>query len=224
MAFVNLERVDTNFMSHYLDEDDEGSKDYIKCPVCGGSFLVGANDDLPHGWPSLIHTPKVFTKYDEYVEKNEFTCPFLMKPLLLPCECHVPRYSDIMAAYKDTWISSFKEILVDDSTDNTWIAPEKFLQESINQYSHMLKLNGTTCKYCRHKYEFSYGFNEDTGGFSCNFKCSCTAVRGAEDLSRLALKFGKEFDKKSHNKHEDYIKAVISRMPQGAKMPGRPLR
>lgn len=207
MAFINLERVDTNFMSHYLGSSSHIG-DYIKCPVCGNDFLVGASAVLPKGWPFLIHAPEVSIEDKEYVEGKDFTCPFLMKPLLLD-------------DYKDTRISSFKEILMDDDTGDTWIAPEKFLQESIKQYSRMMKLNGTPCKNCGGKFEFSYGFNDDTNEFYCNFMCSCMSVEGAEDLSRLALEFGKEY--RRHDKHMDYIEAVISRMPRGAKMLGTPL-
>ena len=53
------------------------------------------------------------------------------------------------------------------------------------------------------------------------------------DLSRLALGFGREYDKNvakydkqaaEHDKRVNYVNAVISRMPKGAKMLGRPLR
>lgn len=220
MAFINLQRVDTDFMPRYLDKDWR-TGDYIKCPVCENLFVVGGNDDLPHAWPFLIHAPTVFTGDEEYIEKSEFTCPFLMKPLLLPCECPVSSINDTMAAYKDTQISSFKELLVEDSDADMWIAPEKFLQESTEQYYHMMKLNGTTCNYCGKKFEFSYGFDKGTGKFSCNFMCGCTAVKGAEDLSRLALEFDKEY--KSNHKNADYIEAVISLMPKGAKMLRTPL-
>lgn len=40
MAFINLERVDTNF----------GKTTPIKCPICGNDFLVGADDSQSHGW------------------------------------------------------------------------------------------------------------------------------------------------------------------------------
>lgn len=227
MAFTNIVHVDTNFTARYiLQEQDSRSGDAIKCPVCHNDFLVGADEDLPHGWPCLFHVPRVFSKDEEFVEKDELTCPFLMKPLVLPCEFGA-------ASYKDPLVVSFKDFLVDDDTDNTWIAPEKFLQESIKQYSRMLKLNGTTCKYCGDMYEFSYGFDEDSGKFYCNFSCGCISVEGAEDLSRLALGFAREYDKKStkydkqateHDKRVDYVNAVISRMPKGAKMLGIPLR
>lgn len=207
MAFINLEHVDTNF----------GKTTPIKCPICHNDFLVGADDSQSHGWPCLFHVPRVISKDEEFIEKDELTCPFLLKPLVLPCEFGA-------ASYKDPLVVSFKDFLVDDDIDNTWIAPEKFLQESIKQYSCMLKLNGTTCKYCGDKYEFSYGFDEDSGKFYCNFSCGCISVEGAEDLSRLALGFAREYDKKAteHDKRTDYINAVISRMPKGAKMLGTP--
>lgn len=227
MAFINIVHVDTNFMARYiLQEQDWRSGDDIKCPVCHNDFLVGADEDLPYGWPCLFHVPRVFSKDEEFIEKDELTCPFLMKPLVLSCELGA-------ASYKDPLVVSFKDFLVDDDTDNTWIAPEKFLQESIKQYSRMLKLNGTTCKYCGHKYEFSYGFNKDSGKFYCNFGCCCFSVECAEDLSRLALGFGREYAKNvakydkqaaEHDKRVNYVNAVISRMPKGAKMLGRPLR
>lgn len=226
MAFTNIEHVDTNFTAWYpLQDQDSRPGDAIKCPVCHNDFLVGADEDLPHGWPCLFHIPRVFSKDEEFVEKDEFTCPFLMKPLVLPC--------GIPDSYRDPLVMSFKDFLVDDDTDNTWIAPEKFLQESIKQYSRMLKLNGTTCKYCDGTYEFSYGFDEDSGKFYCNFSCGCISVEGAEDLSRLALGFGREYGKNvakydkqaaERDKRENYVNAVISRMPKGAKMLGRPLR
>lgn len=219
MSFINIAHVDTNFTARWyiLQEQDWRLGDVIKCPVCHNDFLVGADEDLPHGWPCLFHIPRVFSIDEEFVEKDELTCPFLMKPLVLPCEFG-------SASYKDSLVVSFKDFLVDDDTDNTWIAPEKFLQESIKQYSCMLKLNGTTCKYCGDKYEFSYGFDEDSGKFYCNFSCGCISVEGAEDLSRLALGFAREYDKKApeHDKRADYINAVISRMPKGAKMLGTP--
>lgn len=236
MAFINIVHVDTNFTARWiLQEQDWRLGDAIKCPVCHNDFLVGADEDLPHGWPCLFHIPRVFSKDEEFVEKglfhiprvfskdkefvekDELTCPFLVKPLVLPCEFGA-------ASYKDPLVVSFKDFLVDDDIDNTWIAPEKFLQESIKQYSRMLKLNGTTCKYCGDKYEFSYGFDEDSGKFYCNFSCGCISVEGAEDLSRLALGFAREYDKKApeHDKRTDYINAVISRMPKGAKMLGTP--
>ena len=214
MSFTNIVHVGTNFTARYiLQKQDSRLGDAIKCPVCHNDFLVGADEDLPHGWPCLFHIPRVFSKDEEFVEKDELTCPFLMKPLVLPCEFGA-------ASYKDPLVVSFKDFLVDDDGDNTWIAPEKFLQESIKQYSCMLKLNGTTCKYCGDKYEFSYGFDEDSGKFYCNFSCGCISVEGAEDLSRLALGFAREYDKK--DKRTDYINAVISRMPKGAKMLGTP--
>ena len=227
MAFTNIEHVDTNFTARYiLQEQDSRSGDDIKCPVCHNDFLVGADEDLPHGWPFLFHVPRVFGKDEEFIEKDELTCPFLMKPLVLPC--------GIPDSYKDPLVMSFKDFLVDDDTDNTWIAPEKFLQESIKKYSRMLKLNGTTCKYCGHEYEFSYGFNKDSGKFYCNFNCCCFLVEpAAEDLSRLALGFAREYDKNvakydkqaaERDKCVNYVNAVISRMPKGAKMLGRPLR
>lgn len=216
MAFINLEHVDTNFSKTAP----------IKCPICHNDFLVGADEDLPRGWSCLFHVPRVFSKDEKFIEKDELTCPFLMKPLVLPC--------GIPDSYKDPLVMSFKDFLVDDDIGYTWIAPEKFLQESIKQYSRMLKFNGTTCKYCGHKYEFSYGFNKDSGKFYCNFNCCCFLVEpAAEDLSRLALGFAREYAKNvakynkqaaEHDKRVNYVNAVISRMPKGAKMLGRPLR
>ena len=72
MAFINLERVDTNF----------GKTAPIKCPVCGNDFLVGADDSQSHGWPYLIHVPRVLKETDDqFIRKDELTCPFLLKPM-----------------------------------------------------------------------------------------------------------------------------------------------
>lgn len=65
-------------VSRFFGEDGEGD---IKCPVCGNGFLVSADDEDPKATLCLIHTPEPVDK--EWIERSEFTCPFLLKPLAL---------------------------------------------------------------------------------------------------------------------------------------------
>ena len=213
MAFINIKHVDTNFTAWYIQEQNSRSGDGIKCPVCHNDFLVGADEDLPRGWPCLFHVPRVFSKDEESIEKDELTCPFLLKPLVLPCDFAA-------ASYKDPLVMSFKDFLVDDDIGYTWIAPEKFLQESVKQYNRMLKLNNTVCRYCKNTYKLTYKAEKGTGKFSCSFGCdlACTYERDAADLSRLSLQFMNEWARVTaiHNKRLDFLDSIISRMPEGS--------
>lgn len=212
MAFINIKHVDTNFTAWYIQEQqDSRSGDDIKCPVCHNDFLVGADEDLPR-WPCLFHVPRVFSKDEEFIEKDELTCPFLLKPLVLPC--------DYAASYKDPLAMFFEDFLVDDDLGYTWIAPEKFLRESVKQYNRMLKLNNTVCGYCKNTYKLTYKAEKGTDKFSCSFGCdlACTYERDAADLSRLSLQFMNEWARVTaiHNKRLDFLDSIISRMPEGS--------
>ena len=68
MAFINLERVDTNF----------GKTAPIKCPCCGNDFLVGADDSQSRGWPYLIH-PRMTLVILWNCLRTLFTCSPTMK-------------------------------------------------------------------------------------------------------------------------------------------------
>lgn len=214
MAFINIKHVDTNFTAWYIQEQNSRSGDDIKCPVCHNDFLVGADEDLPRGWPCLFHVPRVFSKDEEAIEKDELTCPFLLKPLVLPRDYAAPYYKGHPLAM------FFEDFLVDDNLGYTWIAPEKFLQESVKQYNRMLKLNNTVCRYCKNTYKLTYKAEKRTDKLSCSFGCdlACTYERGAADLSRLSLQFMNEWARVTavHNKRLDFLDSIISRMPEGS--------
>lgn len=197
MAFINLERVD------------------IKCPVCGNEFLVGANDEDLHGWPYLIHVPHAV--HEESVEKSEFTCPFLLKPVPLDYTCPALK-GDILKSYIGA--GAMYNLIDDDKNvaDANVASPVDLLRDSIKEYSRMMQLQGTTCNYCNGTYELIYRVPEDSGEFSFSFGCKCVISVGKPDLIRLAYDFMYKYDKKmpDRNKRADFFNAVISRMPAGA--------
>lgn len=207
MAFINLEHVDTNF----------GKIAPIKCPCCGSGFLVGADDSQSHGWPYLIHVPRVVN--EEYIERDEFTCPFLMKPIPLDYTCpDLNINSDSLNSYIGAMAMGN---VIDDEEhaagDNV-ASPVELLRDLIKKYSRMMRLQGTTCKYCNGTYELIYKVPKDVGEFSFSFGCKCIASVGRSDLIRLAYDFMYKYDKKmpERNKRADFLNAVISRMPAGA--------
>lgn len=209
MAFINMQPV-----SRFFGEDGKGD---IKCPVCGNGFLVAADDEDPKATLCLIHTPEPVDK--EWIERSEFTCPFLLKPLALtrPVE-----YDLHWIAEKESWEESLKKINADKVPSDTpiTISPIKFLQESIKQYNRMLKLSNTVCRYCKNTYTLTYKAEKGTGKFSCSFGCdlSCTFTLNAKDLSRLSLRFMDKWEEKTaiHNKRLDFLDSIISRMPEGS--------
>lgn len=209
MAFINMRPV-----SRFFGEDGKGD---IKCPVCGNGFLVSADDEDPKATLCLIHTPEPVDK--EYIERDEFTCPFLLKPLALtrPVE-----YDLHWIAEKESWEESLKKINADKVPSDTpiTISPIKFLQESIKQYNRMLNLNNTVCGYCKNTYTLTYKAEKETGKFSCSFGCdlTCTYEQDAADLSRLSLRFMDVWEKATaiHNKRLDFLDSIISRMPEGS--------
>lgn len=209
MAFINMRPV-----SRFFGEDGKGD---IKCPVCGNGFLVSADDEDPKATLCLIHTPEPVDK--EYIERDEFTCPFLLKPLALtrPVE-----YDLHWIAEKESWEESLKKINADKVPSDTPIAisPIKFLRESVKQYNRMLNLNNTVCGYCKNTYTLTYKAEKETGKFSCSFGCdlTCTYEQDAADLSRLSLRFMDEWEKATaiYNKRLDFLDSIISRMPEGS--------
>lgn len=217
MAFINMRPV-----SRFFGEDGEGG---IKCPVCGNGFLVSADDEDPKATLCLIHTPEPVDK--EWIERSEFTCPFLLKPLALmgPVEFEL---SWIVEEDK-SWGESLEKInagrvpndtLIPEPEPPITISPIKFLQESIKQYNRMLKLSNTVCRYCKNTYTLTYKAEKGTGKFSCSFGCdlSCTFTLNAKDLSRLSLRFMDKWEEKTaiHNKRLDFLDSIISRMPEGS--------
>lgn len=209
MAFINMQPV-----SRFFGEDGKGD---IKCPVCGNGFLVAADDEDPKATLCLIHTPEPVDK--EYIERDEFTCPFLLKPLALtrPVE-----YDLHWIAEKESWEESLKKINADKVPSDTpiTISPIKFLRESVKQYNRMLNLNNTVCGYCKNTYTLTYKAEKETGKFSCSFGCdlTCTYEQDAADLSRLSLRFMDEWEKATaiYNKRLDFLDSIISRMPEGS--------
>lgn len=209
MAFINMQPV-----SRFFGEDGKGD---IKCPVCGNGFLVAADDEDPKATLCLIHTPEPVDK--EWIERSEFTCPFLLKPLALmgPVE-----YDLHWIAEKESWEESLKKINADKVPSDTpiTISPIKFLRESVKQYNRMLNLNNTVCGYCKNTYTLTYKAEKETGKFSCSFGCdlTCTYEQDAADLSRLSLRFMDEWEKATaiYNKRLDFLDSIISRMPEGS--------
>lgn len=209
MAFINMRPV-----SRFFGEDGKGD---IKCPVCGNGFLVSADDEDPKATLCLIHTPEPVDK--EWIERSEFTCPFLLKPLALtrPVE-----YDLHWIAEKESWEESLKKINADKVPSDTpiTISPIKFLRESVKQYNRMLNLNNTVCGYCKNTYTLTYKAEKETGKFSCSFGCdlTCTYEQDAADLSRLSLRFMDEWEKATaiYNKRLDFLDSIISRMPEGS--------
>lgn len=209
MAFINMQPV-----SRFFGEDGKGD---IKCPVCGNGFLVAADDEDPKATLCLIHTPEPVDK--EWIERSEFTCPFLLKPLALmgPVE-----YDLHWIAEKESWEESLKKINADKVLSDTpiTVSPIKFLRESVKQYNRMLNLNNTVCRYCKNTYTLTYKAEKETGKFSCSFGCdlTCTYEQDAADLSRLSLRFMDEWEKKTaiNNKRLDFLDSIISRMPEGS--------
>lgn len=209
MAFINMQPV-----NRFFGEDGKGD---IKCPVCGNGFLVAADDEDPKATLCLIHTPEPVDK--EWIERSEFTCPFLLKPLALtgPVE-----YDLHWIAEKESWEESLKKINADKVLSDTpiTVSPIKFLRESVKQYNRMLNLNNTVCRYCKNTYTLAYKAEKETGKFSCSFGCdlTCTYEQDAADLSRLSLRFMDEWEKKTaiNNKRLDFLDSIISRMPEGS--------
>lgn len=211
MAFINMTPVSKYFGKY---ECSDGESD-IKCPVCGNGFLVAADDDDPKATPCLIHTPETVDK--EYIEKSEFTCPFLLKPLALT---GLVEYNLHRIVEKESWEESLKKINADKVPSDTTIpiSPIKFLQESIKQYARMLKLNNTICRYCKSTYKLTYAAEKETCEFSCSFGCDCTFTRNVEDLSRLSLRFMDNWEDSMalKDKRLNFLDDIISRMPEGS--------
>lgn len=209
MAFINMRPV-----SRFFGEDGKGD---IKCPVCGNGFLVSADDEDPKATLCLIHTPEPVDK--EYIERDEFTCPFLLKPLALTRPVEFDLH---WIAEKESWEESLKKINADKVPSDTpiTISPIKFLRESVKQYNRMLNLNNTVCGYCKNTYTLTYNAEKETGKFSCSFGCdlTCTYEQDAADLSRLSLRFMDEWEKATaiYNKRLDFLDSIISRMPEGS--------
>lgn len=198
MVFINLEHVDTNF----------GKTAPIKCPICGNDFLVGVDDSQSHGWPYLIHAPRAVN--EEYIERDEFTCPFLLKPIPLDYTC-----PDLN---QDTLKSCIGAMARDNAAGDNVASPVDLLLELINQYSRMMKLQGTICKYCNGTYELSYWTYKEARAFSFVLACKCITSEDNPDLIRLAYDFMYKYDENmpERNKRVDFLNAVISRMPAGA--------
>ena len=211
MAFINMQPVSKYFGKY---ECSDGESD-IKCPVCGNGFFVAADDDDPKATLCLIHTPETVDK--EYIERSEFTCPFLLKPLALtgPVEYNLHRIAE-----KESWEERLKKINADKVLSDTPITISliKFLQESIKQYACMLKLNNTICRYCKSTYKLTYAAEKETCEFSCSFGCDCTFTRNVEDLSRLSLRFMDNWEDSMalKDKRLNFLDAIISRMPEGS--------
>ena len=203
MAFINLRHVDTNFDK---TSADRGAP--IKCPICGNDFLVGADDSQSHGWPYLIHAPRAVN--EEYIERDEFTCPFLLKPIPLDYTC-----PDLN---QDTMKSCIGAMAMDNAAGDNVASPVDLLQELIKQYSRMMQLQGTICKYCNGTYELSYWTYKEARAFSFVLACKCITSEDNPDLIRLAYDFMYKYDENmpERNKRVDFLNAVISRMPAGA--------
>lgn len=197
MAFINLERVD------------------IACPVCGNGFLVGADDDKLQGWPYLIHAPRAVN--EEYIERDEFTCPFLLKPIPLDYTCPDLNHDTLRPYIGAMAMANVIDDDVHAAGDNV-ASPMELLRELIKQYSRMMQLQGTTCNYCNGTYELIYRVPKDADEFLFSFGCKCVASAGKPDLIRLAYDFMYKYDKHmpERNKRADFLNAVISRMPTGA--------
>lgn len=210
MAFINLRHVDTNF-----DKTSAGKGAPIKCPICGNDFLVGADDSQSHGWPYLIHAPRVVS--EDYIERAEFTCPFLLKPIPLDYTCPALNKDSLNSYIGAMAMANVIDDDVHAAGDNV-ASPIELLRELIKQYSRMMQLQGTTCSYCNGTYELIYRVPKDAGGFSFSFGCKCITSVGKPDLIRLAYDFMYKYDKKmpERNKRADFLNAVISRMPAGA--------
>lgn len=208
MAFINLEHVDTNF----------GKTAPIKCPVCHNDFLVGADDNQPHGWPYLIHVPRVLKETDDqFIRKDELTCPFLLKPIALSIDCP-DFYRNVLGySFREKFLPADYKDYPDDYV-GFMVEPDMFLPDLIKSYSRMMKLRGTTCRYCGGTYEFSYKVDKDAGEFTFNFGCQCISSDGDPDLIQLTQDFMYNYDTKmpEHNKRADFLDSVISRMPAGA--------
>lgn len=205
MAFINLEHVDTNF----------GKTGVGKCPCCGSGFLVGADDSQSRGWPYLIHAPKAAN--EEYIRSDEFTCPFLLKPIPLDYTCP-DLNKDVLSSYIRA-LATYNFIDDDKHVANANVAsPVELLRELIKQYYRMMQLQGTTCNYCNGTYELIYRVPKDAGEFSFSFGCKCITSVGKPDLIRLAQDFMYKYDNKmpERNKRADFLNAIISRMPAGA--------
>lgn len=200
MTFINLEHVDTNF----------GKTAPIKCPICGNDFLVGTDDSPSRGWPYLIHAPRAVN--EEYIEKDEFTCPFLLKPIPLDYTC-----PDLN---QDTLKSCIGAMAMDNAAGDNVASLMELLRELIKQYSRMMQLQGTTCNYCNGTYELSYWAYKEVRAFSfvLTFACKCITSEDNPDLIRLAYNFMYKYDEKmpERNKRVDFLNAIISRMPAGA--------
>lgn len=207
MAFINMRPVNQFFRNHEVSD--------IKCPICEKGFFIAADEDDADADLQLIHIPQELDK--EYIEKDEFTCPFLLKPLKLtgrvagllkpPYACPLPEY---VKEYNAT------------STALIYIPPIEFLQESVKQYSRMMELNKSDCKYCGGACVVSY--ETDSDKFTFKFGCKCTSTTALPDLSRLAWAFARDYVKKvqmldkretERKKREDFLNAIISRMPEG---------
>lgn len=208
MAFINMQPVSKYFGKY---ECSDGESD-IKCPVCGNGFLVAADDEDPKATLQLIHIPQ--DSDEEYLARIDFTCPFLLKPLKLmgPVE-------DDLERMVQPWDESLKKINAGQVADTPiTVPPIKFLQESIKQYTRMLKLNNTVCRYCKSMYKLTYAAEKETGEFSCSFGCGCTFTWNVEDLSRLSLRFMNDWKDSMaiKDKRLNFLDAIISRMPEGS--------
>ena len=231
MKFTNIDL----FTSRQFGDDSQSD---LKCPVCGNSFLIGVNtesnipDDveIPNDLPCLLHVPYEFEKYnrgkphtsfwENFIFDVNFHCPFLIYPMVL-CECPPP--------YKDNLVASYKEFFMKDAP--RWVIPTKVVRESVKQYSRMMKLNKTVCKYCGEAYELSCNIDKKRGKevyfqfgrqyLSCNFGCKCVSVKGAMDLSHLALDFMRRYDKKMAelSSREELTKSSTPKAPTKRSIP-----
>lgn len=208
MAFINMQPVNQFFRNHEVGD--------IKCPICGNGFLIAADEDDEYADLQLIHIPQELDK--EYIEKDEFTCPFLLKPLKL-----TGRVAGLLEPYTCSLLPEYVKEYNATSTALIYIPPIEFLQESIKQYSRMMELNKSVCNYCREARVLSYETGSDR--FTCKFGCKCTSTTALPDLSRLAWEFARDYVKKvqrldkrdaERKKREDFLNAIISRMPEGS--------
>ena len=195
----------------YFGMIPESDRRPVKCPVCGNWFYTAYNtedDDYAEeemsiqGSEYLIHIKarkEHFENY-EYIEWDEFTCPFLLKPIVIDPDS-VIFDKDSLASYLNTYIHQhgyFGSIL----------RPSEFLPDIISKYSDMMELNGTICKHCGSKYKLSY--NKSRWKFSCSFGCECLSSEDMPDLCRLAVDFDYKYWHEPR-KHVERSKPSISK-------------
>lgn len=198
----------------YFGMIPESDRRPVKCPVCGNWFYMAYNtedEDYAEeemslkGSEYIIHIKakkKHFETY-EYIKKDEFTCPFLLKPILIDPDSDNFN-KDSLASYLHTHIRY------------DTIYPSKVLPDIFRKYSDMMELNGTTCKHCGSKYKLSY--NKNGGKFSCSFGCECLSSEDMPDLCRLAVDFDYKYDHDYKYRHEPR-KRVEHSKPSATKAP-----